>query len=222
MHKICLHTSIEVVTAAPHFCRQMVFAVFMIVLGMTSAHAKQIEGPHSEGYGLTDGTAYTVDPHAGISLRDGAQTLWIPGPQRSDYYPMGEKLMSTDDRNTQIEERMTLAKNFFVKNPQMVTQEHQGMILKQRVVLRMTPFESYLAAGEFAYKVVADQSKWPTGYDPYKVLWAQTSEPDDSEIWMTFQTGTQFSELGIRTFRVHFQRGKAVDIQMLDDEKRGG
>ena|ERR1041385_2203772 len=104
----------------------------------------------------------------------------------------------------------------------MVTQEHQGMILQQRVLLGMTPLESYLAAGEFAYKVVADQSKWPTKYDPYKVLWAQTSDPDDSEIWMTFQTGTQFPELGIRTFRVHFQRGRAVDIQMLGDEKRGG
>lgn len=77
--------------------------------------------------------------------------------------------------------------------------------------------EPYLAAGQGPCQEAADPAKWLTGYDPMKVMWAQAADPDNSEIWMTFQTDRQFPQLGKKTFPVHFQRGRAVKTQMLGD-----
>lgn len=60
-----------------------------------------------------------------------------------------------------------------------------------------------------------DQKQFNRNADPYKVMWAQSFEPDDSEIWMTFNTDTQYPEKGNTQFRVFFRRGKAVEIEEL-------
>jgi hypothetical protein len=78
------------------------------------------------------------------------------------------------------------------------------------VLIGMTPFEARLAGGAFAYKVVADKTKWSEQSDPLKVMWAQSMQADDSEIWMTFKNLSQFPGSNDTVFRVYFERGRAV------------
>lgn len=80
----------------------------------------------------------------------------------------------------------------------------------------MTPDEAHMAGGSFAYKVVADQTRWPENSDPLEVIWAQSTQPDDSEIWMMFKNETQFPGAGEVPFRVTFSRGRAVSIERLE------
>jgi len=103
----------------------------------------------------------------------------------------------------------------FKDHPDRISPKIQQNILAQQVVLGMAPYEAYLAAGAFAFKVNADPAKWGARADPYKVMWGQSIEPDQSEIWMTFATDTQFPEEGMRSFRVFFRAGKAVEIEKL-------
>ena len=42
------------------------------------------------------------------------------------------------------------------------------------MLIGMTPFEARLVGGAFAYKLVADKTKWPEHSDPLKVMWAQS------------------------------------------------
>ena len=100
----------------------------------------------------------------------------------------------------------------------MIAQQTQNDILEQRVTLGMSPYEAYLAGGAFAFKVQADQSKWPGGADPYRVMWAQSTHPDNSQIWMTFETATQFPEKGTSRFRVFIEKGKVTEIVELTKE----
>lgn len=81
----------------------------------------------------------------------------------------------------------------------------------------MAPYEAHLAAGAFIFKVQAG-SKWPNGADPYNVMWAQSLHPDDSKIWMTFETNTQWPDKGLTRFRVFFEHGKAVEIEELTNK----
>jgi hypothetical protein len=89
------------------------------------------------------------------------------------------------------------------------------------VVLGMTPSEARHAGGAFFFKVTADPSKWGKNADPYQVMWAQSQQPDDSQIWMTFKNVVQYPSEGEQTFRVYFQRGKAVEIEKLSNPNRG-
>ena len=90
-------------------------------------------------------------------------------------------------------------------------------ILKGIVEVGMTPFEAKLAGGAFAYKVVADSSRWPEHSNPLEVMWAQSRLPDKSEIWMVFKNKTQFSENSESSFRVYFEKGHATKIIRLKD-----
>ena len=91
----------------------------------------------------------------------------------------------------------------------------QKDILAQRVTLGMPPYEASLAAGASTFEVIADPTKWPKSADPYKVIQAQTLHPDDSQIWMIFETATQFPEKGMTRFKVFFRGGKALEIKEL-------
>ena len=94
--------------------------------------------------------------------------------------------------------------------------EMQEKIIAHQVVLGMTPHEAYLAAGsKFAFKVIADKSKWKGNSDPLTVMWTQSIDPDNSEIWMTFTTDTQYSGEGLNHFMVYFRGGKALKISKL-------
>lgn len=91
----------------------------------------------------------------------------------------------------------------------------QEKILAGQVTLGMTPYDAHLAAGAFSFKVIADTAKWKQNADPYKVMWAQSVSPDESQIWMTFSNDTQYPGEGVYSFRVTFRDGKAVEIERL-------
>jgi hypothetical protein len=93
----------------------------------------------------------------------------------------------------------------------------QHNILAQEVVLGMSPYEAHLAAGAFSFRVKPDMRKWSKDADPYAVMWRQSMAPDNSQIWMIFETDTQFPGFGMVRFRVQFEFGKVIKIdRMLD------
>jgi len=49
-------------------------------------------------------------------------------------------------------------------------------------------------------------------------MWAQSLYPDQSEIWMTFKTATQFPDEGMNVFQVYFKDGKALTIKNVTFE----
>lgn len=103
----------------------------------------------------------------------------------------------------------------FKDYPDKIAPAIQEKILAEQIVPGMAPYDAYLAAGAFAFKVIADPAKWEKNADPYKVMWAQSVNPDGSQIWMTFENDTQYPLEGKQTFRVFFQGGKALEIEKL-------
>ena len=112
-------------------------------------------------------------------------------------------------------ERNEYSKTMFAQHPEFFPEDRRFSILSGVVLLGMTPFEARLAGGAFTYKVVADSVKWPEHSDPFEVMWAQSRQADNSEIWMTFTNRTQSPGLGDSSFRVFFQHGRAVEIVKL-------
>lgn len=53
--------------------------------------------------------------------------------------------------------------------------------------------------------------------DPLRVIDKQSVAPDESKIWMTFETETQFPGAGRKKFRVFFERGRAAEIYEIND-----
>ena len=115
------------------------------------------------------------------------------------------------------EERDSYAQTMFAQHPELFPEDRRQSILDGVVLIGMTPFEARLAGGAFAYKVVADKTKWSEQSDPLKVMWAQSMQADDSEIWMTFKNSSQISGGNETTFRVYFEHGRAVRIEKLED-----
>lgn len=107
----------------------------------------------------------------------------------------------------------------FKDYPDKISSQIQEKILAEQVVIGMTPYDAYLAAGTFAFKVIADPAKWRADADPYKVMWRQSTQPDESQIWMTFENDTQFAGEGVQSFRVSFRNGKAIEIAKLGGSK---
>lgn len=115
-----------------------------------------------------------------------------------------------------LEERNTYAQTMFAKHPDLFPEERRSSVLDGVVLIGMTPFEARLAGGAFNYRVVADPSKWPKHSDPLKVMWAQSIQADDSEIWMMFRNTSQFSEEKNIPFRVCFEKGCVVRIEKME------
>lgn len=115
------------------------------------------------------------------------------------------------------EERDSYARTMFAQHPELFPEDRRQSILDGVVLIGMTPFEARLAGGAFAYKVVADKTKWHEQSDPLKVMWAQSMQADDSEIWMTFKNLSQFPGSNDTVFQVYFEHGRAVRIEKLKD-----
>ena len=163
--------------------------------------------------------------HTSLSADRGMAELWVcPGPdgteafsdsggpgchKANDFRPVARLASPLDPK------RLEYAKNVIRESGDKIPDRIQRDILAQRVTLGMPPYEASLAAGAYTFKVTADPAKWPKNADPYKVIQAQTLHPDSSEIWMTFQTATQFPEKGMTRFVVYFRHGKAVEITEL-------
>lgn len=122
---------------------------------------------------------------------------------------------STMSKQAAADKRKEEALDIFKKYPNTVPLELQAKILAQQVAIGMDPYMAHLAAGAFEFRVDADPTKWRKNADPYNVMWAQSQHPDDSKIWMTFETDTQFPGEGKKMFSVYFQKGKAVKIEKL-------
>lgn len=103
----------------------------------------------------------------------------------------------------------------FKDYPDKISPAIQEKILAEEIAIGMTPYDAHLAAGAFAFKVIADPAKWENNADPYNVMWAQSVNPDESQIWMTFENDTQYPSEGKQSFRVFFQGGKALEIKKL-------
>lgn len=114
-----------------------------------------------------------------------------------------------------LSERQNYAETMFKLHPELFPEARRDAIRKGVVIVGMAPFEARLAGGAFAYKVIADKAKWPDGIDPLKVMWAQSMQADDSEIWMIFRNDTQFSEGNDVSFKVHFEKGCAVSVERM-------
>jgi hypothetical protein len=50
-------------------------------------------------------------------------------------------------------------------------------------------------------------------------MWKQSTNPDNSKIWMTFETATQYPGEGKKRFGVYFIKGKAVEITKNEEAK---
>jgi hypothetical protein len=118
--------------------------------------------------------------------------------------------IQTEDRKSRIEAQ-------FARYPKLFREKYRPSILQGVVVLGMNPREAKLAGGAFAYQVQADPKRWTASTNPLKIIAAQAEMPDDSEIWMTFRNTTQLPASGLRSFRVYFKRGQAVEIEMLKE-----
>lgn len=89
----------------------------------------------------------------------------------------------------------------------------QGIIIEG-----MNTYEASLAGGAYFFKVIADEDVWDKDTDPNIIIKAQIENPDNSQIWMTFQNNTQYKKKGIQAFQVEFQKGKVVDIKNITEE----
>jgi hypothetical protein len=114
-----------------------------------------------------------------------------------------------------LNEREDYAQTMFAQHPELFSEARRKQILNGSIEIGMTPFEAKLAGGAFAYKVIADRSQWPEHSDPFKVMWAQSTLPDNSQIWMTFKNKTQFSGKSDCVFQVFFVHGKATKLEKL-------
>ena len=117
------------------------------------------------------------------------------------------------------EKRLENAKETIRLYGSQIPQQARIDILEQRVSLGMSPYEARLAGGAFYFKVEADPANWLANGDPFNVMWKQSTHPDDSKIWMTFETATQFPDVGKQRFEVYFTKGKAVEIKQMKEQK---
>ena len=116
-------------------------------------------------------------------------------------------------------QRLDFAKEAIRLYGDEISVEAQKNILEQKVTLGMTPYEAKLAGGAFYFKVEADPKFWPAGANPHAVMDKQSVKPDESKIWMTFETETQFPGHGKQRFVVYVFNGKAVEITQLSGKR---
>ena len=114
------------------------------------------------------------------------------------------------------EECKSYAPTMFAQHTELFPEDRRQSILDGVVLVGMTPFEARLRGGAFAYKVVADKAKWPENAEPIKVMWAQSMQADNSDIWIMFKNSSQYPGGSDTSFRVNFERGSAVRIKNLE------
>jgi len=91
------------------------------------------------------------------------------------------------------------------------------------VVRGMCPFQAFAAAGlPGLYEVTPDLKKWRTDIPPPIIINAQCDKPDDSVIWLTFRSKTQFGTAEPVVFFAHFEKGRVVEVTRTHNIKPGG
>ena len=102
----------------------------------------------------------------------------------------------------------------FSEHPDYFSVQYRQSILKGLITLGMTPYEAHMAGGKFFYSITNDP-QWPSGTDPFKIMWAQSKSPDQSQIQMTFKNATQFPKKGTTLFKVFIEQGKVIKIEAV-------
>lgn len=106
-------------------------------------------------------------------------------------------------------------KEIMEKTPDLFPKDIKEAILKEKVILGMSPYQAQLAGGSCSYMVEADSKVWGENPNPIKVIKAQTYNPDDSKIALTFKNSTQYSEETEQIFKVRFEKGRVVTIEKV-------
>jgi hypothetical protein len=101
----------------------------------------------------------------------------------------------------------------FGEQPHFFSEKTRDAILSNLVIPGMTPYDVHLAVGAFSFKVIADRSKWPEAANPWDVLWAQSETPDQSEIWLMFESGLQIPDTPDQRFCAHVKGGVVVAVE---------
>jgi hypothetical protein len=110
----------------------------------------------------------------------------------------------------------------FLSDP-AVSSEIKHAIEKGVVIPGMCPFQAFAAVGlPGFYEVRPDPKKWRFDIAPPVVINAQCDKPDDSVIWLTFRSKTQFGTPDPVVFHVHFEKGRAVEITRTHKITSGG
>lgn len=104
------------------------------------------------------------------------------------------------------------------QTPDDFRKQYMQNIIDGVVVEGMTPYETYLAGGQFAYKVSADTEVWSAGSDPMRIMWMQTHRPDNSKIIMMFRNKSQYKSKESTPFRVIFKLGLVIKIEKQSNE----
>lgn len=115
------------------------------------------------------------------------------------------------------QKRLDHAKEIIRLYGEQIPAEAQKAILEQKIILGMSPYEAKTAAGGYFFKVDADLSVWPPNADPNVVIAKQATHPDNSKIWLTFETATQFVGEGVAKFTVYFKKGRALKIEKVSE-----
>ena len=123
--------------------------------------------------------------------------------------------MMTDNNE---KERLEYFKKVQEQTPDDYRKQYTQTIINGLVVKGMTPYEAYLAGGQFAYRVSADEEVWPAGSDPMRVMWMQTHKPDNSEIIMMFNNSTQYKSKEPIPFRAIVDKGLVIHIEKQSDQ----
>ena len=114
--------------------------------------------------------------------------------------------------------RLEYFKKVQEQTPDDYRKQYTKSIINGVMVKGMTPYEAYLAVGQFAYEVSADKEVWPAGSDPMRVMWMQALQPDDSEIMMMFNNSTQYKSKEPIPFRAIVDKGLVIHIEKQSNE----
>jgi hypothetical protein len=103
-----------------------------------------------------------------------------------------------------------------------VSAEIKRAIEKGVVIPGMCPFQAFAAVGlPGFYQVTPDTKKWRMDIPPPVIINAQCDKPDDSRIWLTFRSKTQFGTREPIVFFVRFEKGRAVEVTRKHEFKPG-
>jgi hypothetical protein len=147
--------------------------------------------------------------------RSAAGSIAVLILQLSCFGPAWSQALPKEDPGLDAD-RMRFAESVIAQYGAHISQANQDAILRQQVILGMSPYEASLAAGAYSFDVVADPAKWPKGTDPNRVIAAQSLHPDNSQITCVFRNATQFPELGTTRFKVIFSLGRAIRIEAMN------
>ncbi len=133
----------------------------------------------------------------------------------SAFFVSGPPKGTCGKRNMRVtqEDHKKLVDKRYAEDSECFREAFRESIYKRVVVKGMWPAEAFLAGGGGIYTVKADPRKWERGANPMRVMRAQCTDPDDSEIEIDFRNASQYSGGVVRKFTVRFEHGVVTEIK---------